>query len=64
MEHTDGEADEMMTVNEVAHALRVSKMTVYRLVNNGQLQAFRISERCLRVPRSAFEEHLRSHETR
>ena len=64
MEHADGECDELMTVNEVARALRVSKMTVYRLVNNGELQAFRISERCLRVPRSAFEEHLKSHETR
>ena len=64
MEHADDECDELMTVNEVARALRVSKMTVYRLVNNGELQAFRISERCLRVPRSAFEEHLKSHETR
>ena len=31
-----------LTVTEVARGLRVSNMTVYRLVNSGQLDAFRV----------------------
>ena len=31
-----------MTVNEVAHQMRVSKMTVYRLIRNGDLAAVRV----------------------
>lgn len=31
-----------LTVSEVARGLRVSNMTVYRLVNSGQLDAFRV----------------------
>lgn len=31
-----------MTVGEVARGLRVSNMTVYRLVNSGQLSAVRV----------------------
>jgi excisionase family DNA binding protein len=31
-----------LTVAEVAHHLRVSNMTVYRLVNSGQLSAVRV----------------------
>ena len=31
-----------MTVNEVAQLMRVSKMTVYRLIRNGDLPAVRV----------------------
>ncbi len=31
-----------LTVNEVAQILRVSKMTVYRLINQGDLPAVRV----------------------
>ena len=30
----------LLTVNEVADLLRVSRMTVYRLIKEGQLKAF------------------------
>jgi excisionase family DNA binding protein len=33
-----------LTVAEVAHTLRVSNMTVYRLVNAGELPALRIGK--------------------
>jgi excisionase family DNA binding protein len=33
-----------LTVNEVAHMLRVSNMTVYRLVNAGEIPAVRIGK--------------------
>ncbi len=33
-----------MTVNEVADLLRVSRMTVYRLINAGQLPSLRVGK--------------------
>jgi excisionase family DNA binding protein len=50
---------EFYTVAEVAARMRVSKMTVYRLVHGGELPAARVG-RSFRVPRRAVEEHLRS----
>lgn len=47
-----------LTVAEVAAAMRVSKMTVYRLVHNGELEAVRVG-RSFRVPEHAVEEYLR-----
>jgi excisionase family DNA binding protein len=35
-------AEQFLTVGEVAKHLRVSNMTVYRLVNSGQLAAVRV----------------------
>jgi excisionase family DNA binding protein len=46
-----------MTVAEVAGQMRVSKMTVYRLVHSGELEAVRVG-RSFRVPESAVEEFL------
>ncbi len=41
-----------LTVSEVADVMRVSKMTVYRLVHSGELPAVRFG-RSYRVPESA-----------
>jgi len=41
-----------LTVAEVAAMMRVSKMTVYRLVHSGELPAIRFG-RSFRVPESA-----------
>lgn len=41
-----------LTVAEVAEIMRVSKMTVYRLVHSGELPAIRFG-RSFRVPESA-----------
>ncbi len=43
-----------LTVAEVADMMRVSKMTVYRLVHAGDLPAIRFG-RSFRVPESAVE---------
>lgn len=50
---------EFLTVAEVAATMRVSKMTVYRLVHGGELPAVRVG-RSFRVPRGAVEEYLRA----
>ena len=47
-----------LTVAEVAAVMRVSKMTVYRLVHSGELGAVRVG-RSFRVPERAVHEYLR-----
>ncbi|GAB3217893.1 helix-turn-helix domain-containing protein [Kineococcus gypseus] len=47
-----------LTVAEVASMMRVSKMTVYRLVHGGDLPAVRVG-RSFRVPEDAVHEYLR-----
>lgn len=47
-----------LTVGEVAEIMRVSKMTVYRLVHAGELPAVRFG-RSYRVPESAVTDALR-----
>lgn len=49
-----------LTVAEVAAMMRVSKMTVYRLVHSGDLPAIRFG-RSFRVPESAVEAALAQH---
>ena len=46
-----------LTVAEVAEHMRVSKMTVYRLVHAGDLEAVRVG-RSFRVPEKAVEDYL------
>jgi excisionase family DNA binding protein len=43
-----------LTVAEVAEMMRVSNMTVYRLVHSGELPAIRFG-RSFRIPESAVE---------
>jgi excisionase family DNA binding protein len=47
-----------LTVSEVAELMRVSKMTVYRLVHSGDLTAVRVG-RSFRVPEQAVHTYLR-----
>ena len=46
-----------LTVAEVATVMRVSKMTVYRLVHSGELPAVRVG-RSFRVREDAVDEYL------
>ena len=48
-----------LTVAEVAAVMRVSKMTVYRLVHHGELPAVRVG-RSFRVPEQAVHDYLRN----
>ncbi|HEY9478313.1 MAG TPA: helix-turn-helix domain-containing protein [Microbacteriaceae bacterium] len=49
-----------LTVAEVAEMMRVSKMTVYRLVHSGELPAIRFG-RSFRVPESAVQSAIDNH---
>ena len=46
-----------MTVNEVASLLRVSNMTVYRLINAGEVPAARIGK-SYRIRRADVDKYL------
>jgi excisionase family DNA binding protein len=48
-----------LTVAEVAMIMRVSKMTVYRLVHAGDLPAIRVG-RSFRVPEQAVHDYLQT----
>ena len=50
-------SNRFMTIAEVAEALRVSRMTVYRLVNSHAIHAVRFG-RSYRVPESAVESYI------
>lgn len=47
-----------LTVAEVAARMRVSKMTVYRMVHNGELPAARLG-RSFRVTEKAVDDYIR-----
>jgi excisionase family DNA binding protein len=48
---------DLLNINEVAATLRVSKMTVYRLIRDGRLPAIRVVN-SLRVPRGDLDTFL------
>ena len=50
---------QFLTVAEVASIMRVSKMTVYRMVHAGELPAIRVG-RSFRVPEDEVHKYLRS----
>jgi len=47
----------LLTVNEVANVLRVSNMTVYRLVKSGQISAIRVGKN-YRIKESDVSDYL------
>ena len=49
-----------LTVAEVAGVMRVSRMTVYRMVHSGELPAIRFG-RSFRVPESAVQGAMSNH---
>jgi excisionase family DNA binding protein len=49
----------LLTVAEVAAIMRLSKMTVYRMVNSGQLPALKVG-RSVRIPEHVVDEYLRN----
>lgn len=54
---TEPAKQRFLTVAEVAEQMRVSNMTVYRILHSGELRAIRVG-RSFRVPVDALEEYL------
>lgn len=52
-------APQYLTVDEVAHFLRVSKMTVYRLIESGDLKAARIG-RAFRIRADHLDAYVKA----
>ena len=52
----------LMTVREVAETMRVSTMTVYRLIKSGDLRALRVGAH-FRIRRSDLNSFLDAHTT-
>jgi excisionase family DNA binding protein len=52
----------LLTVNEVADLLRVSRMTVYRLIKEGQMPALRVG-RSYRLREDDVDDYLSSRYT-
>jgi excisionase family DNA binding protein len=46
-----------LTVSEVAETLRVSDMTIYRLISSGEIRALKVG-RSYRIPAEALDEWL------
>ena len=59
MSAMDFSSSRFLTVAEVAEMMRVSKMTVYRLVHSGEMPAVRFG-RSYRVPEAAVEQYLKN----
>jgi excisionase family DNA binding protein len=49
--------ERLLTVGEVSSAMRVSNMTVYRLIKSGQLSALRVGKN-YRIRQSDMEKYL------
>ena len=52
-------APRFMTVTEVADIIRVSKMTVYRLIHSGEMPAIRVGK-SFRVPEAAVAQMIQA----
>ncbi|MEX2275647.1 MAG: helix-turn-helix domain-containing protein [Actinomycetota bacterium] len=57
MSQKPGVGDRLLTVAEVADIMRVSNMTVYRLIKSGQLPAIRVGKN-YRIRESEVEQYL------
>lgn len=51
--------DDLLTADEAAEALKVGKNNLYKLLESGQLKAYR-NGRVWRIPRVAIEDYIRT----
>ena len=48
----------MLTIEQVAKKLNVSKMSVYRLIKTGELKAFKFRKQIIRIEEMDLDEFL------
>lgn len=51
--------DILFTVAETAEYLKVSKVTVYKMIKNSELGSVKIGKRGLRIPKNCLEEFVK-----
>ena len=56
--------DKLLSVKEVAEILSVNPITVYRLIETGELPHVRVGSRTIRVHREALDAYTQPKETR
>lgn len=49
--------DQLLTVDEIAQQLRLSRMTVYRLIHRGEIPRLRVG-RSYRIPKSELQAYV------
>lgn len=54
----------LLTKAEAAEILRMSEWTVDRLIENGQLPAYRLAKTCVRIDEADLYEYIQSRKTR
>lgn len=50
--------DILFTVAETAEYLKVSKVTVYKMIKNRELEAINIGKRGIRIPKELMEKYV------
>ncbi len=50
---------DMLSIKEVAHALRVDEMTIRRMLGRGELPYYRVGGGTIRISRADLAEYLR-----
>lgn len=55
--------DELLTVDEAARLLTISKPTVWRMIRAGELPVVKIAKRSRRIKRSDIEAYISRHYT-
>ncbi len=52
--------NELFTVAEIAEYLKISKMTVYKMIKAKKLPALKIGEKCVRITKEKLNEYISS----
>jgi len=59
----DNRRNNMLTVKQVAEKFNVSPMTIYRWIRKGELRAFRLSSKVMRIREDDLNEFLKRKRT-
>lgn len=51
------EFGDMYSITELSKAVGIHRSTLYRLIRNGSLRAVNLTPRCIRIPKSSWEEY-------
>lgn len=55
------ERDELLTVDEVAEWLAISKPTLWRMIRRGEIPVVKIAQRTIRIKLTDIEDYIEDH---